>query len=87
MSAELKKLAKALDQIERRYPSGGRRYNAIVENPSEAGYLPIPKLSKRAVAKGRRLGKAMSGLSIPADYYFGKKAALTAKVVRRKRPG
>ena len=84
MTAELKKLAKALDQIERRYPSGGRRYNAIVENPSEAGYLPIPKPSKRAVAKGRRLRKAMSGLSIPASYYFGKKAAPTAKVVRRK---
>jgi hypothetical protein len=84
MSADLKKLAKALDQIERRYPAGGRRYNAIVENPSEAGYLPIPKPSKRAVAKGRRLRKAMSGLSIPANYYFGKKAAPMAKVVRRK---
>jgi len=87
MPAELKKLAKALDQIERRYPAGGRPYNAIVENPSEAGYLPIPKPSRRAVAKGRRLRKATSGLSIPASYYFGKKAASTAKVVRRKGQG
>jgi hypothetical protein len=87
MTAELKKLAKALDQIERRYPAGGRRYSTIVENPSEAGYLPIPKPSKRAVAKGRRLMKAMSGLSIPASHYFGKKAAPIAKVVRRKSLG
>jgi hypothetical protein len=84
MTAELKKLAKALDQIERRYPAGGRRYSTIVENPSEAGYLPIPKPSKRAVAKGRRLRKAMSGLSIPANHYFGKKAEPIAKVGRRK---
>jgi hypothetical protein len=84
MTAELKKLAKALDQIERRYPAGGRRYSTIVENPSEAGYLPIPKPSKRAVAKGRRLRKAMSGLSRPARHYFEKKAAPIAKVVRRK---
>ena len=87
MTAELKKLAKALDQIERRYPAGGRRYNAIVENPSEAGYLPIPKPSKRAVAKGLRLKNAMSGLSSPASYYFRKKGAATAKVVRRKGRG
>jgi len=87
MTAELKKLAQALDQIERRYPARGRRYSTIVENPSEAGYLPIPKPSKRAVAKGRRLRKATSGLSIPASYYFRKKAAPTAKVVRRKDPG
>jgi len=83
MTAELKKLAKALDQIERRYPAGGRRYSTIVENPSEAGYLPIPKPSKRALAKGRRLRKAMSGLSIPASHYFGKKTAPMAKAVRR----
>ena len=83
MTAELKKLAKALDQIERRYPAGGRRYSTIVENPSEAGYLPIPKPSKKAVATGRRLRKAMSGLSIPASHYFGKKTAPMAKAVRR----
>jgi hypothetical protein len=87
MSAELEKLAKALDQIERRYPAGGRRYSTIVENPSEAGYLPIPKPSKRAVAQGRRLRKATSGLSIPASYYFAKKVAPTAKVIRRKGRG
>lgn len=74
MTAELKKLAKALDQIERRYPTGGRRYSTIVENPSEASYMPIPKPSKRAVAEGRRLSKAMCGLSIPASHYFGKEA-------------
>ena len=84
MSAELKKLAKALDQIERRYPAGGKRYSTIVENPAEAGYLPFPRPSKRAVAKGRRLRKAMSGLSVPASYYFGKNVDHRAKVVRRK---
>jgi hypothetical protein len=55
MTAELQKLARALDQIERRYPSGGKRYSTIVENPFEAGYMPFPKPSKRAIAKGRRL--------------------------------
>ena len=33
MTAELQKLAKALDQIERRYPAGGKRYSTIIENP------------------------------------------------------
>jgi hypothetical protein len=57
MTAELQKLAKALDQIERRYPAGGKRYSTIVENPYEAGYMPFPRLSKKAVAAGRRLRK------------------------------
>ena len=57
MTAELQKLAKALDQIERRYPAGGKRYSTIIENPYEAGYMPFPKLSKKAVAGGRRLWK------------------------------
>jgi hypothetical protein len=55
MSAELKKLSKALDRIEDAYPAGGRRYSTIVENPTEAGYMPLPKLSKRARAVGKRL--------------------------------
>ena len=57
MTAEMQKLAKALDQIERRYPPGGKRYSRIVENPYEAGYMPFPKLSKKAIAAGRRLKK------------------------------
>jgi hypothetical protein len=60
MTAELQKLAKALDQIERRYPAGGKRYSTIVENPYEAGYMPFPMPSKRAVAAGRRLRKHQS---------------------------
>jgi hypothetical protein len=55
MTAELKKLAKALDQIERRYPHGGKRYSTIVENPYEAGYMPVPRLSKKAADVGRHL--------------------------------
>jgi hypothetical protein len=57
MTAELQKLTKALDQIDRRYPAGGKRYSTIVENPYEAGYMPVPKLSKRAALIGRRLRK------------------------------
>jgi hypothetical protein len=57
MTAELQKLAEALDQIDRRYPAGGKRYSTIIENPYEAGYMPFPKPSKRAVAAGRRLRK------------------------------
>jgi hypothetical protein len=57
MTAELQKLTRALDQIEHRYPSGGKRYSTIVENPFEAGYMPFPKPSKRAIAKGRQLRK------------------------------
>jgi hypothetical protein len=53
--SELQKLAKALDQIERRFHSGGKRYSTIVENPYEAGYMPFPKLSKKAAAVGRHL--------------------------------
>ncbi|MGD1032122.1 MAG: hypothetical protein ABSA05_13380 [Opitutaceae bacterium] len=64
MTAELQKLAKALDRIERRYPAAGKRYSTIVENPYEAGYMPIPKLSKKAVATGRRLRKARSYLAV-----------------------
>src|SRR5271165_4402523 len=64
MTAELQKLAKALDQIERRYPAGGKRYSTIVENPYEAGYMPVPKLSKKAAATGRRLRKARSHLAV-----------------------
>jgi hypothetical protein len=63
MTAELQKLTKALDQIERRYPAGGKRYSTIVEYPYEAGYMPLPKLSKKAVAAGRRLRKARSYLT------------------------
>jgi hypothetical protein len=63
MTAELQKLAKALDQIERRYPAGGKRYSTIVENPYEAGYMPFPKPSKRAVAAGRRLRKHQGQLA------------------------
>jgi hypothetical protein len=57
MTPEMQKLAKALDQIERRYPSGGKRYSRIIENPYEAGYMPLPKLSKKAIAAGLRLKK------------------------------
>ena len=58
MTAELQKLAKALDRIERRYPAAGKRYSTIVENPYEAGYMPIPKLSKKAVANRPALAKS-----------------------------
>ena len=63
MTVELKKLAKALRRIERRYPVGGKRYGTIVENPYEAGYMPFPMPSKKAVATGRRLRKARSYLA------------------------
>jgi hypothetical protein len=55
MTAEMQKLTKALDQIERIYPSGGKRYSTIIENPFDAGYMPLPMPTKRAVAAGRRL--------------------------------
>lgn len=63
--SDLQKLAKALDEIDHRYPKGGRRYSTIVENPFEAGYMPFPKLSKRAAAAGRRLrhGKRYSRIA------------------------
>jgi hypothetical protein len=63
MTAELKKLTKALDQIELRYPAGGKRYSTIVENPFEAGYMPFPTPSKRAIAAGRRLRKRQGQLA------------------------
>ena len=63
MTAELQKLAKALDQIERRYPAGGKRYSTIIENPYEAGYKPFPRPSKEAVAAGRRLRKRRGHLA------------------------
>jgi hypothetical protein len=63
MTAELKNLARAIDQIERRYPAGGKRYSTIVENPFEAGYMPLPKLSKKALATGRRLRESRGRLS------------------------
>jgi len=65
MTAELQKLAKALDQVELRYPSGGKRYSTIVENPYEAGYMPFPRPSKKTVATGRRLRKRQGHL--PAE--------------------
>jgi len=55
--SELQKLTKALDQIDRRFPKGGKRYSTIIENPFESGYLPLPKVPKSVVAAGRRLRK------------------------------
>jgi hypothetical protein len=63
MTAELQKLSRALDELERLYPAGGKRCSRIVENPYEAGYMPFPKPSKRAVAAGRRLRKRQGNLA------------------------
>jgi len=63
MTAELQKLSRALDEIERRYPAGRKRYSRIVENPYEAGYMPLPRLSKKAIAAGRRLRKHQGRLT------------------------
>jgi hypothetical protein len=64
MNSEMKKLAKALDAIKRQYPAGGKRYNRIVENPYDAGYMPFPRPSKKAVAAGRRLRKRRGHLAV-----------------------
>ena len=56
MTAELQKLAKALDQIERRYPAGGKRYSTIIEDPYEAGYMPFPRPSKKRWPLGAAFG-------------------------------
>jgi hypothetical protein len=63
MNAELQKLSKALDQIERQFPAGGKRHSAIVENPSEAGHMPFSKPSKKAVVTGRRLRRRQALLA------------------------
>jgi len=57
MASELEKLGKAIDQIKRDYPSNGKRYSTIVENPFESGYWPLPKPSKAAIAARRKLLK------------------------------
>jgi hypothetical protein len=47
MATELQQLASAMRSIKRRFPAGGKRYNRIVENPYEAGYLPLPKPTQK----------------------------------------
>jgi len=53
MPTELQKLAKAMAEIKRRFPSGGRRYSTIVEDPFASGFWPLPKPTKAAAAAGR----------------------------------
>jgi hypothetical protein len=57
MTTELKKLAATMAEIKRRYPSGGKRYSTIVENPFTSGYWPLPKPTKANLAAIRRFKK------------------------------
>jgi hypothetical protein len=57
MATELQKLAATMAAIKRRYPTGGKRYSTIVENPFESGYWPLPKPTKADLAAVRRLRK------------------------------
>jgi hypothetical protein len=57
MATELQKLAATMAAIKRRYPTGGKRYSTIVENPFESGYWPLRKPTKADFAAVRRLKK------------------------------
>jgi hypothetical protein len=57
MTTDLKKLTATMAGIKRRYPSGGRRYSMIVENPLESGYWPLPKPTKADLVAIRRFKK------------------------------
>jgi len=63
---EIERMTRVLDRIERRYPKRGKRISTIVENPYEAGYMPIPKIPKSVLAKGRRLLKLEAQAKKPA---------------------
>ena len=60
MASELEKLGKAIDRLKRDFPSNGKRYSTIIENPYTAGYMPFPKPSKRDLAARRRLLKELA---------------------------
>ena len=55
MATELQKLAGAMRSIKKRFPAGGKRYNRIVENPYESGYLPLPKPTQKDRAAVQRV--------------------------------
>jgi hypothetical protein len=57
MTTELKKLTATMAEIKRRYPSGGRRYSTIVENPFESGFWPLGKPTKADLVAIRRFKK------------------------------
>jgi hypothetical protein len=54
-ATELQQLASAMRSIKKRFPAGGKRYNRIVENPYEAGYLPLVKPTGKDRAAVRRV--------------------------------
>ena len=54
-NTELQQLASALRSIKKRFPNDGKRYNRIVENPYESGYLPLPKPPQKDRAAVRRV--------------------------------
>ena len=58
MAAELQQLASAMRSIKKRVPAGGKRYNRIVENPYESGYLPLHKPTRKDRAAVRRVLRA-----------------------------
>jgi len=47
MALSQKKLASLVSRIQRHYPAGGRRYSTIIEDPYQAGYMPLHKPTKR----------------------------------------
>jgi hypothetical protein len=63
MTTELKKLTATMAEIKRRYPSGGRRYSTIVENPFESGYWPLRKDWRKSLMEEHRdaVGKSAVG--------------------------
>jgi hypothetical protein len=55
MATELQKLASVMRSIKKQFPAGGKRYSRIVENPYEAGYMPLPKPTPKDCAAVRRV--------------------------------
>ena len=55
--ANLKKLARSIKEIKRRFPANGKRYSTFVENPFESGYWPLVKPKKVDLAALRRFQK------------------------------
>ena len=67
MATDLQKLAVAMRTIKKRLPSGGKRYDRIVENPFESGYWPLHKPTKKDRADVSRIlqKRAASKLAAP----------------------
>jgi len=63
MAADLKKLAVAMRAIKKHFPSGGKPYDRLVENPFESGYWPLRKPTKKDRADVRKTLKKRASIS------------------------